>query len=89
MHIIHIIRTGNCGAPVVKNSTSYIIEYGSTLEGSTLQFSCKDGYLPNDVITATCYHNESWIPDPASHICTATTSSSNNYYNILCGEIFK
>ena len=46
------------------------VNYSSTLEGSTLQFSCVEGYLPNDVFTATCHPNGSWVPDPTSHVCT-------------------
>ena len=70
---IHV-HTADCGAPV-NGSNSSIMFYNSTLEGSTLQFSCREGFLPSDVFTAMCFPNGSWTPDPTTHMCKAITSS--------------
>ena len=39
-----------------------------------LEFSCKDGLLPSDVIVAACSPDGMWIPDPNMHTCKSITS---------------
>ena len=69
-----VTPTVDCGAPQFTCDNYSNINYSSTLEGSTLQFSCVEGYLPSDVFTATCHPNGSWIPDPARHTCTSAST---------------
>ena len=40
-----------------------------------LEFSCKDGLLPSDVIAAACSLDGMWTPDPNMHTCKLTLSS--------------
>ena len=58
------------------------LNYSSTLEDSLLTFQCKDGLLPDDVFTARCYRNGSWIPNPSGHVCA--TSSAGVKHLIMC-----
>ena len=67
--------TADCGASITVSNNSIIMISNSTLEGSTLQFSCIEGLLPSDVFTAMCFPNGSWTPDPTTHMCKAITSS--------------
>ena len=67
--------TVDSGAPQFTRCNSNIsVNFSSTLEGSNLQFSCVEGYLPSDVISATCHSNGSWVPDPTSHMCTTAVA---------------
>ena len=61
----------DCGPPVGMNSssTSVTIEYNSTVIDSILSFTCKEGFLPSDVLTSVCLENGKWSPDPIKHIC--------------------
>ena len=61
-----------CGPPIANSNVS--VNFSSTLEDSLLTFQCKDGLLPEDVFTARCYQNGSWIPNPSGHTC-ATSSA--------------
>ena len=69
------IHIANCGAPLTVSNNSIITISNSTLEGSTLHFSCREGFLPSDIITAMCFPNRSWTPDPTTHMCKPITSS--------------
>ena len=46
-------HTADCGVPSLSHtsSTSVTLNYGFTLEGSTLTFGCKEGFAPSDVLT--------------------------------------
>ena len=70
--------TADCGHPIVNSNVS--LNYSSTLEDSLLTFQCKDGLFPEDVFTASCYQNGSWIPNPSSHTCA--NSSAGRQYNV-------
>ena len=61
----------DCGAPL---SVSIIAVYNSTLEGSVLEFSCREDLLSSDVIAAVCSPDGMWTPDPNMHTCKSTTS---------------
>ena len=74
-----VTPTVDCGAPQFTCDNSNVsVNYSSTLEGSNLQFSCVEGYLPSDVFTATCHPNGSWVPDPISHLCTTAASGKTH-----------
>ena len=77
MYTVHqSIFTADCGPPTANNNVS--LNYGSTLEESLLTFQCRDGLFPEDVFTASCYQNGSWIPNPSSH--TWANSSAGRQY---------
>ena len=65
----------DCGAPIILSNDTITTVYNSTLEGSMLEFSCKDGLLPSDVIAAVCSLDGMWTPDPNMHTCKSTVSS--------------
>ena len=74
-----VTPTVDCREPqFTRDNTIISVNYSSTLEGSNLQFSCVEGYLPSDVFIATCHPNGSWVPDPTSHTCTIATSGKLN-----------
>ena len=66
--------TADCGHPILNSNVS--LNYSSTLEDSLLTFQCKDGLFPEDVFTASCYQNGSWIPNPSGHACATSISSA-------------
>ena len=55
------------------NSSSIVVDYTTTLEGSVLSFGCKEGFSPGGKFIAICHHNGTWIPNPEDHICTGTS----------------
>ena len=65
-----------------------IHHYTTTFEGSSITFTCEDGFLPSDTITATCTGEGHWSTDPATYMCTnttgTTTSSTTNTDVINC-----
>ena len=67
-----------CGVPSA--GSDIILHYNSTVEGSVLKFSCGNGFVPNEVLTAVCNKSGYWFPDPTKHICS-TLSSGNSLYN--------
>ena len=74
-YLVLIILTVECRAPQFTcDNCNVNVNYSSTLEGSTLHFSCVEGYLPSDVFIATCHPNGSWVPDPTSHMCTSAST---------------
>ena len=58
----------NCGVPRPPDNGS-IVNYTSTVEGSTLFYQCNPGFGPVDEMTAVCAANGSWSPDPADVTC--------------------
>ena len=91
-----VTPTVDCGAPQFTCGNSNVsLSFTSTLEGSNLQFSCMEGYLPRDVFTATCHPNGSWVPDPTSHVCTTASAASgimhdsSNFYEWRSSHSFK
>ena len=72
--------TVDCQIPVVNSNVSLALN--STLEDSLLTFQCKDGLYPNDVLTARCYSNRTWIPNPSGHVCATSLEGILicNYY---------
>ena len=58
----------NCGVPrPPANGT--IVNYTSTVEGSTLLYQCNPGFGPVGEMTAVCAANGSWTSDPADVAC--------------------
>ena len=55
-------------------NSNITLKYNSTLEDSLLMFQCDDGLIPEDLFTARCYKNGSWIPNPSSHICSNSSA---------------
>lgn len=41
----------------------------SKAPGSLIVFSCNEGLLPREPITAICEDNGAWTPDPAQIVC--------------------
>ena len=66
------------------------LNYTSTVEDSLLTFQCEDGLFPDDVFTARCYRNGSWIPNPSSHTCTTSSAgtSMTNHTQLLTNYCF-
>ena len=52
-----------------------IHNYTTTFEGSSITFTCEDGFLPNATISATCTGEGHWSTDPATYMCTSITGS--------------
>ena len=74
------------GAPLSVSNNTTITVYNSTLLGSVLEFSCREGLLPSDVIAAVCSPDGMWTPDPNMHTCKSTSSSGIvlvSVYNII------
>ena len=53
-----------------------IHNYTTTFEGSYITFTCVDGFLPSDIITATCTGEGHWTTDPITYMCINTTSAT-------------
>ena len=71
-----------------------IHHYTTAYERSSITFTCADGFLPSDIITATCTGEGHWSTDPAIYMCIntiGTTISSNTNTNtnatITTGEV--
>ena len=75
--IILSIAIADCTIPVVRSNIT--LNYSSTLEDSFLMFQCEDGLFPEDVFTARCYRNESWIPNPSNHMCATSSAGRTNH----------
>ena len=63
--------------------------YTTTFEGSSITFTCEDGFVPSDIITATCTGEGHWSTDPATYMCintisTTTTTTINNTDAVNC-----
>ena len=65
----------DCGVPLTLSNDSITTVYNSTLEGSLLELSCRD------VVTAVCFPDGMWIPDPNMHTCKSITSDSSGSTN--------
>ena len=52
-----------------------VLDYNSTLEGSVLRLTCKNG-RPTDeeILKMTCHSSGNWIPDPAQFNCSPSTT---------------
>ena len=66
---------GECGPPVAADGV-VIHNYTTTFEGSSITFTCEDGFLPNDTITANCTGEGHWGTDPATYMCTTTSTTT-------------
>ena len=53
-----------------------IHHYTTTVEGSSITFTCEDGLFPSVNITANCTGEGHWSTDPATYMCTTTSSST-------------
>ena len=53
-----------------------IHSYTTTYEGSSITFTCADGFLPSDIITANCTGQGQWSTDPATYMCTTTSTTT-------------
>ena len=71
----HIHCVEYCGVPFILSDHTITIVYNSTLEGSILEFCCRESLLPSDVNTAVYSPDGMWIPDPNMHMCKSTISS--------------
>ena len=71
-------HAADCKSPMASSNVS--LNHSSTLEDSMLTFQCKDGLLPDDVFTARCYRNRSWIPNPLNHICATSLASKSDQF---------
>ena len=58
----------NCGVPKSPGNGT-IVNYTSTVEGSTLLYQCNPGFGPVGEMTAVCTASGNWSPDPADVIC--------------------
>ena len=58
----------NCRVPRPPGNGT-IVNYTSTVEGSTLFYQCNPGFGPVGEMTAVCAVNGSWSPDPADVPC--------------------
>ena len=72
-----ITSIGGCGEPVAGVDV-VIHNYSATFERSSITFTCEDGLLPNDTITATCTEEGYWSPNPATYMCTNTISTTTS-----------
>ena len=45
---------------------------------NTAQFGCKEGYSPQETMTAVCVATDTWSPDPAQLECTAVIATTND-----------
>ena len=71
-----IALLGECSRPPVAGDGVVIHNYTTTFEGSSITFTCEDGFLPSDIITATCTGEGHWTTDPATYMCTSITGST-------------
>jgi hypothetical protein len=69
-----------CEDPMNISSTVY--EYNSTIEGSKLNLYCKDN--PDEVYTAQCYENETWIPNIALITCGGQSTTTIGRFYMQC-----
>ena len=76
-NVISHLYLDDCGEPVSADGV-VIHDYTTTFEGSSITFTCEDGLFPNDIITATCTGEGHWSTDPATYMCTTTTTSTTN-----------
>ena len=47
-----------------------LLPYTATNEGAGVKYVCNKGFQPQTIVTSRCFHNRSWIPDPANHVCS-------------------
>ena len=73
--VISHLYLGDCGEPVAGDGV-VIHNYTTTFEGSSITFTCEDGLFPNDTITANCTAEGHWSTDPATYMCTTTSTST-------------
>ena len=74
------MHIADCGVPLV-NSDDILLSYNSTLENAVLEISCRHGLvnelapgLADSILSAVCHRNATWIPRPADHVCTTTST---------------
>ena len=78
-----------CPSPVTEISSVNIIisNYEDPpIEGTIITLSCLHGLIltgSDNVYTARCYQNGSWIPNPSGHAC-ATSSAGRQYRIAAC-----
>ena len=90
----HTYYIADCGVPLV--SDDILLSYNSTLENAVLEIGCRRGLNkltpdPADSIlsTAVCHRNATWIPRPADHVCTTTSTHDHplgklyKYFHII------
>ena len=71
-----IALLGECSRPPVAGDGVVIHNYTTTFEGSSITFTCEDGFLPSDIIAATCTEEGHWSTDPATYMCTSITGAT-------------
>ena len=72
---IIFMSIGDCGKPVAGDGVM-IHPYTTTYEGSSITFTCEDGFLPSDNIIANCTGEGHWTTDPVTYTCTATSTTT-------------
>ena len=70
--LYYYMSIGDCGQPEAADGV-VIYPYATTFEGSSINFTCVDGFLPSDNITATCTGEGHWTTDPTTYMCTNNT----------------
>ena len=70
----------NCGLPTTHSSM--ILKYNSTWEGSLLTYRCRDGLVPDDLLTAVCNKGTNWLPDLTNHTCAAPSAGNQQIYTL-------
>ena len=63
----------DCGMPLTKDDL-ILKSCSFTLENSLLEFGCGSGLVPDTTLVAVCHRNAGWIPSPADHVCTTTST---------------
>ena len=43
---------------------------------SIINYHCKEGYVPADLMTSVCRADGAWFPDPTLHMCIKNQSST-------------
>ena len=74
-NVISHLYLGGCGEPVSGDGV-VIHHYTTTFEGASITFTCEDGLFPNDTITATCTGEGQCSTDPATYMCTTTSTTT-------------
>ena len=69
---------GECGHPVAGDGV-VIHNYTATFEGSSITFTCEDGFIPDVNIIAICTGEGHWSTDPATYMCINTTCTTTSF----------
>ena len=62
----HFSYPADCGIPIIANGS---VNYTTTIEGSTANYQCDVGLVPEGVMMSICMVNGEWAPDLAEAGC--------------------